>query len=178
MINSQQKVAQIAPVDNKQQCMLISPHGDKRTTEISDEKQADENLNDAALEDFAKDYGFNINSELSHELRIKLIRILYKRRQAFARSSSELKTYNKQDFEIKMQPNKPMFNRQYKHKPEHGRILQQHINHWKDQKIVQPSSNFSFNSCIFLVPKATLKDATDKGNIAHYRPVLDLRNLN
>ena len=77
-----------------------------------------------------------------------------------------------------MQSNKPMFNRQYKHKPEHGRILQQHINHWKDQKIVEPSKNFSFNSCIFLVPKSTLKEATDKDNIAHYRPVLDLRNLN
>jgi len=88
------------------------------------------------------DYRPGINSELTHELRIQLLCILYKRREAFARSFSESMTYNKQEFEIKMQNTKLMFNRQYKHKPEHGRILQQHINQWKAEKVVEPTHNF------------------------------------
>lgn len=50
IINSQQKVAQIAPFDNKQQCMLISQQGDEQTTEI---EQSVDNLDDEALECFA-----------------------------------------------------------------------------------------------------------------------------
>jgi hypothetical protein len=175
IIHAQQKIAQIEHFHNTQQCLLVSQHGNETSSES---QNVSEDLDEDSLETFAKEFAFNINSELPRDIRLKLIQILYKRREAFARSSSELKTYNKQEFEIKMQNTKPMFNRQFKHKPEHGRILQQHINQWKAQKIVEPSNNFSFNSCIFLVPKSTLQTAADKGNMSHYRPVLDLRDMN
>jgi len=56
--------------------------------------------------------------------------------------------------------------------------LQHHIDTWEKQGIVTASKYYNWNSPIFLVPRSTLRDATDKENPAHYRPVIDMRGCN
>jgi hypothetical protein len=179
VISPGQKIGQLRVLDTNQKCLLVS--SDKQTGDsfpISDEKQTFK-PNVKTLNEFAAEQKFNINPDLSPELRMQLLEVLYKRRQAFARSVSDLKAYNKQEFELKLKPNaKPAFQRQFRHKPEHAKILQHHVNEWEKQGIVTSSDDYDWNSPIFLVPKSTLRDATDKENPAHYRPVIDMRGVN
>ena len=104
--------------------------------------------------------------------------MLFKRKEAFATSIKDLKSYNKEQFEVKLKSSRPLIQRQFKHKPLHNRILQQLINEWKDADIVEESTNYFFRNPIFLVPKASLKGAKDPTNASHFRPVVDLRALN
>jgi hypothetical protein len=46
------------------------------------------------LNKFADEYQFNISIKLSTDLRLDLLRVLFKRKEAFARSLSDLKSYN------------------------------------------------------------------------------------
>ena len=184
IINQGQKVAQISNFNDQQQCMLVS-QGEQEPDRI--EKKTTR-LDERTLENFAQEYGFKINKEISEELRLDLLQILHNRKEAFARSVSDLSTYNKQEFEFEMTSTKPCWQRQFKHKPETARIIQHHVNAWKAQGIVEPSQSFLFNSCIFLVPKGQLQGNTkgkpnseanvDRTSPANWRPVVDLRAIN
>jgi hypothetical protein len=167
-----QKIAQIERFDETFRCMSISQ---KRTEDTSVEEEP---VDDTILESFAADYKFNINSQLPADVRRDLLTVLYKRREAFARSMADLKAYNKEEFEVKLNSTRPLWQKQYKHKPEHARILQQHIDEWERAGIVETSTNYSFSNPILLVAKSSLKGAADPLNARHYRVVCDLRRLN
>jgi hypothetical protein len=132
------------------------------------------------LEKFAADYAFNINPDLSQDLRLKLLNLFYNHKDAFARSFADLKKFNKREFEIRLTDNKPLFQKQYKVSEDHAKIIEQHITDWQKQGIVHESFDYFYNNPIFLVSKASLKDALphDRLNPKHYRSVLDLRALN
>ena len=90
----------------------------------------------------------------------------------------DLKVYNKQEFEIKLNTTRPIFQMQFKMSPEHSRILQKRIDDLKAKNILEDSETFWYNVPLFIVPKASLRDAKDKSDYRHYRPVADLRLLN
>jgi hypothetical protein len=71
-----------------------------------------------------------------------------------------------------------LFQKQFKHKPEHARILQHHIDEWEKHGFVVESKNYFYNNPIFLVAKSSLKGAQNPLDPSHYRPVLDMRSLN
>ena len=146
-----QKIGQIQEFTNDQNCMTISQNqnADSKTVE-SDE---DENLTEQQLNEFAEQYNFNINTELTEQVRFQLLRVLYRRRSAFARNLSELKIYNKELFEIKLKDTSPMIQKQFPLKEEHARILEEHISDWLKDDIIEPSKDYFHNNPIFLVAK-------------------------
>ena len=172
-----QKLAQVSVFDNSYRCMLVKDNQHSEDSGESDEVPVDEET----LDRFDKEYQFNINNELPRDLRVKLLRVLYRRRDAFARTLADLKSYNKEEFDIQLSSSKPLWQKQYQHKPEHARILQAHIDEWEKCGIVEPSTNYHFRNPIFLVAKGSLKEVKDPKealNPKHYRAVLDMRKLN
>jgi hypothetical protein len=174
VICANQKIAQAELFDDFERCLLIS----KNDGSQSDTNTQTPEVDDATLEQFANDYQFDINKDLSPELRKQLLRVLFRRKEAFAKSVKDLKSYNKEQFEVKLKSTRPLIQRQFKHKPLHNRILQQLIDEWKEADIVEESPNYFFRNPIFLVPKASLKGAKDPTDASHYRPVIDMRALN
>lgn len=105
------------------------------------------------LERFAEEYKFNVGAEIDKETRLKLLRLLYKRRQAFASSIKDLKKYNKGDFDIQLTDQKPVFTRQYRLTPEQNKVVQEHIDDWVQNGILEPSTDYRYNISYFLVKK-------------------------
>ena len=175
VICANQKIAQAEMFNDLSQCLLISDTPNGRQSVTADD---DPDVDEATLNAFASEYQFNINPTLRPDLRIRLLRILFKRKDAFARTIDDLKAYNKQQFEVHLQDRRPLIQRQFKQKPEHAKILQSILDSWEKCGIVEESTNYHFRNPIFLVPKSSLKTATDRLDVAHYRPVVDLRALN
>jgi hypothetical protein len=175
VICANQKIAHAETFDDYARCLTVSnkPELNART----DDEQTI-NVDEATLNSFANEYGCNINPKLSAELRLKLLRILFKRKEAFAKTVDDLKCYNKEQFEVHLKNSRPLIQRQFKHKPEHAIILQSIVDSWEKNGIVEPSTNYYFRNPIFLVPKSSLRGASDPLNQTHYRSVLDLRSLN
>ena len=167
-----QKMAQVVEFTNDQYCMAIS-ETKAEVVQIDDEK-----VSENQLENFAKQFCFNINPELEKEIRLQTLRVLYKRRQAFARNMSELKVYNKELFEIKLKDTSPLVQKQFPLKDDHAKILESHISDWLKNDIIEPSREYFYNNSIFLVAKSSLGGATNKLDPKHYRAVLDMRLLN
>jgi hypothetical protein len=147
-----EKIAKITPFDDTFHCMMVNQEPD--SSPISTVTDHERHVDDATLNKFADEYGFNINSQLAPDLRMKLLRVLYKRKDAFARSLADLQSCNSEEIEIKLKNTKPLFQRQFKHKPEHARILQHHIDEWEKHGFVVESKNYFYNNPIFLVAKA------------------------
>ena len=103
------------------------------------------------LEQFAEQYKFNIAKDLDEETRLEMLQLLYKRREAFAKSITDLKVYNKQSFDIELTDNKPVYVRQYQSSPEVKRVIQEHINSWVKNGILVETDNLDFNVPHFLV---------------------------
>ena len=99
-------------------------------------------MSEKELLEFDKEYNFQINKELPKDVKLQLLAVLHKRKKAFSRNSDEISFYNKEEVEIKLKKGfRPSFQRQFRHKPEHGKYLQEHINHWFKQGIVEPCFN-------------------------------------
>ena len=147
--------------------MLVSNGHQKHEPHTESTNKPKTIVDTETLNAFAAEQSFNINPDLTPDLQLQLLNLLYRRKEAFAKSVSDLKAYNKQEFELKLKPNaKPVFQRQFRHKPEHAKILQHHIDDWEKQGIVSSSDDYEWNSPIFLVPKSTLREASDKENPA------------
>ena len=167
-----QKMGQVQEFVNDQNCMSIS----QKSVDKTDIKEGD--VSEHKLEQFAKEYNFNINAELTNEVRLQTLKVLYKNKAAFARTISDLKVYNKELFEIKLKDTSPMIQKQFPLKEEHAKILDSHISDWLKDDIIEPSRSYFYNNPIFLVAKQSLKDATNKLDPKHFRPVLDCRGIN
>jgi hypothetical protein len=157
VICANQKIAQAEIFDESTRCLLVSQNSDSKSDAVEQTPDIDE----ATLERFASDYQFNINKDLPQELRLQLLRILFRRKEAFARSVKDLKSYNKEQYEVHLKSMRPLIQKQFKHKPLHNQILQTLIDEWKEAGIVEESTNYFFRNPIFLVPKASLKGAKD-----------------
>jgi Reverse transcriptase (RNA-dependent DNA polymerase)/gag-polyprotein putative aspartyl protease len=169
-----QKMCQIQEYSNDQKCMSITHNIESKIVKVDE----DENVTEQQLEEFANQFNFNLNPELTKDVRIQALRVLFRRKEAFARDISELKIYNKELFEIKLKDTSPMIQKQYPLKEEHARILEEHISDWLKDDIIEPSRDYFHSNPIFLVAKQSLHGATDKLDKKHYRPVLDMRCLN
>ena len=74
IIKADQKIAQIAPFDNSYHCLAVSEH--ENSNLMHENEQQEFQIDDATLHRFAAEYAFNINDQLSPELRLKLLRVL------------------------------------------------------------------------------------------------------
>ena len=132
------------------------------------------------LEEFAKDYAFNINPDLPPDIRIKVLTLFYYKKDAFARSLEDLKQFNRREFEFELNTDKPIATRQYKLSEDHAKILDYHLTQWEKQGVLEESFDYRYNNAVFIVPKASLHSAepNDRLNPRHWRAVADLRKLN
>ena len=99
-----QKVGLIQHFPADTQCYAITQNKDEKAKEQNDETVK----TPAELEEFADQYKFNIAKDIDAETRVELLQLLYKRRNAFARSINELGEYNKQRFDIELMDDKPV----------------------------------------------------------------------
>jgi hypothetical protein len=113
VICANQKIAQAEIFDESTRCLLVSQNNDSKSDAVEQTPDIDE----VTLERFASEYQFNINKDLPQELRLQLLRILFRRKEAFARSVKDLKSYNKEQYEVHLKSMRPLIQKQFKHKP-------------------------------------------------------------
>ena len=167
-----QRIGQLEFFD-RNMCLAVS------NLQVNDKEEDAEILSEEGLLEFEKEFNFQINQEMSREIKLKLLAVLYKRKKAFSRNPDEISCYNKEEFEIKLKKGaKPSFQRQFRHKPEHAKFLQQHIDLWERTKIIDPCYTYEWNNAVFLVPKASLRNKTEGINFLDFRPCLDQRGSN
>jgi hypothetical protein len=90
-----QKIGQLETFD-KNFCLAVS-----NMQECNEVEQVS-TMSEEALLEFEKEYKFQINKELTKEIKLKLLAVLYKRKKAFSRNTDEISCYNKEEFEIKL----------------------------------------------------------------------------
>jgi hypothetical protein len=168
-----QKLGKIESFGGEQECLLI-----KESEAAQGAEQQPEEISEEDLNKFAADYRLNIGPQLAADTRLKLLRLLYQKRAALARSIDDLKVCKGRQFDLKLKTDKPVYQKQYRHDAFKARILQQHIDEYARKGIIEKSDDYAFNVPMFLVPKQSLKTATDPLDMKHYRPVVDLRRLN
>ena len=95
VISPVQKLGQLQLLDQKQKCLLVSIDHQKHEPHTDSAKRQKTNADTKTLNAFAAEQNFNINPDLSPDLRLQLLNILYRRKEAFAKSVSDLKAYNK-----------------------------------------------------------------------------------
>jgi hypothetical protein len=122
----------------------------------------------AQLEEFANEYGFRINSELTSAQRFELLCVLYKYRACFARNLQEMRRYKNYELEVHLKDTRPAFQRQYR--LSHSDALECHrqINEMAECEIISPSQNSKYQPAMFTVRKSN----------GRRRAVLDLRSVN
>jgi transposase InsO family protein len=168
-----QKLGKVELFGGDQDCLLI-----KESKAAQGPEQLPDEVSEKDLNQFAAEYRLNIGQQLAADTRLKLLRLLYQKRAALARSIDDLKVCKGRQFELKLKSDKPVYQRQYRQDAFKARILQQHIDEYARKGIIERSEDFDFNVPWFLVPKQSLKTATDPLDMKHYRPVADLRRVN
>jgi hypothetical protein len=170
VICKRQKLGKIELFGGEQDCLLI-----KESKAAQGPEERPEGVSEKDLNQFAAEYRLNLGQQLAADTRLKLLRLLYQKRAALARSIEDLKVCKGRQFELKLKSDKPVYQRQYRHDAFKARILQQHIDEYARKGIIERSEDYAFNVPFFLVPKQSLKNPLD---MKHYRPVADLRRVN
>ena len=111
------------------------------------------------MEDFAKQYTFNINPDLPADIRKKVLTLFYHKKEAVARSIEDLKQFHRREFEFELINPKPIATRQYKLSEDHAKIMDFHLDQWEKQGIIEESFAYQHNSPSFSVPKSSLHSA-------------------
>ena len=189
ILNFQNRTITICPdevlglIENfdKKHCFLID------TQKV---KTAHDPISESKLLEFNDKMKFNINPALPHETKIKLLTILYNRREAFVTPDSPLGYYKGGEVDIELKENfKPAYKKPFPHKFEHRKIIQEQIEKWKSENVIEPSSEYAWSAPIFLIAKPSLqqflnqtKDSPhgkcDKPSSEHFRLLVDLRSCN
>ena len=77
------------------------------------------------LENFAKDYGFQVNSKLSADERIQMLQLLYRYRDVFARTIADIKRCPNYELSITLKPGaRPYYQRQHPLSPSNAQECQ------------------------------------------------------
>ena len=159
------KIATVNNINFQKQCEpFVMPSLETEMT--TDELQV--KLTPQQLDDFAADYGFRVNPELTQTQRVELLTLLYKYRACFARNMRELRRFKNYELELTLKDKKPSFRRQYKLSQEDAQECHRQIQEMEQCKIVEKSQNSNYQSAMFTVRKAS----------GQKRAVLDLRAIN
>ena len=139
--------------------------------DCDDTNDSTSTVSKADLEQFATEYGFTINPDLTASERTELLTVLYKYRSVFALSLSDLKRCPNYELKLNLKPNSRMFyKRQYKLSLEDTEECHRQIKDLQASGLIEKSKNSMTNIAIFLVAKG--HGSTER------RLVLDLRPLN
>ena len=120
------------------------------------------------LENFCKDYAFDLNPDLNRTQRLQLLQLLYNYKDVFARDIKDIKPCKNYQMDIELLSNRKMFRRQYRLHPSDSEEAERQINDMLQASVIEPSESADYNSPIFLVAKKN----------GSKRLVIDLRGLN
>ena len=157
------KVAVVSAINVLRQC---TPW--KQPSKLPNAEQDEVSV--VSLEQFATEYGFGINPDLTSDQRIELLRLLYKYRTVFARDISEIKQYPHYSLKLRLRPDaKPFYRRQFRLSEADTLEAHNQIQQLSAKRLIEPSNESMYNSPIFLV---------DRPNGRQRRLIVDLRQAN
>jgi len=142
------KIAYVNNINVSRDCLPFKTPPQHNETDSSDAKP---NISLPQLEQFAAEYGFKINSDLSKSQRLDLLTLLYKYKTCFARTLQETRRYQNYELELTLTDNKPSFRRQYKLSQADAQECHRQIDQMKECNIIEPSQNSAYNSAMFTV---------------------------
>lgn len=161
------KIATVTNVDFKRDCTpfkLPSPALNNNVPCSASSSQ----ISVDQLEQFAIDFGFTINSDLSRSQRTELLTLLYKYKTCFARSLKEVRQFKNYELELPLKDTTPSFKRQFKLSQADMSECHRQITEMKDCGLIEATTNSKYQSPVFVVNKAGGKK----------RVVVDLRSAN
>ena len=162
------KGTKIATVNNINVQRDCEPFKSPSLNTNSDSGKSGINLSPQQLEDFATDYGFRINPDLTPSQRLELLTLLHQYKSCFARNMHEMRRYQNYELELSLTDTKPSFRRQYKLSQDDAHECHRQINEMTECGIIEPTQNSMYQSAIFTVRKSS----------GQKRAVLDLRAVN
>ena len=158
------RIAKIQSLATLASCSLVND----KTQELSSPRVPLHSQTPEQLEDFATDYNFDINSDLTSEQRLELLQLLHDYKSAFARDLSELRRYPYYEHDVELMANKRVYKRNFRFSPQDAQTIEEQIRQMLEIGVIEKSDSHEFNSPVFLVSK--------KGG--ERRLVVDLRQLN
>ena len=172
VLRKNQQIATVSTLNVKTQCRAInlSPPASSNSSASNNVQGAPKNNAPSPeyLEQFAREYGFKISTELTAEQRMQLLTLLHKYKRTFARTFADIRGYKGEQLDIKTKPHRPFYTRQFK-MTEPDRIeAQRQIDELKQHGLVEKSQSSLFNSPIFMVAKSNNQR----------RLICDLRRVN
>ena len=158
MVRKNQRVAVVSTINTCTQCSVVN------LSQQLTNSNANNNIHDASekhsapsrqcLEQFARDYGFNISADLTDTQRQTLLTLLYKYKHTFARSFADIKGYKGAQLELQTKPHRPFNARQFKMNETDRIEAQRQIDELKAYGLVEPATSGLYSSPIFMVAKA------------------------
>lgn len=120
------------------------------------------------LDDFHKDYGFQISSSLDEDQRYEVLETLFRFKHVFARDVTEIKACNGPPLKINLHTDRKMVKRQFKlNETDKEEVLRQ-VKQMQDADVIERADSPWYNSPAFLVSKKS----------GQKRLVIDLRGIN
>jgi len=161
------KIATVSRINVNKMCEPL--HVNNKNSSITSKLVlAELNISNEQLEEFATDYGFQINPDLEVTQRQELLCLLYKYRSCFARNLKEMRRYINYELELTLKGNKPSYQRQYKLSSEDALECHRQITEMAECGIIEPAKNSKYQSAMFTVRKSN----------GTKRCVVDMRNVN
>ena len=160
--NRMQNNEQSNVTTNKQTAQTSSKH-DKYISNIN----ANEDTSNKPLE-------FDINSNLTHEQKIKLNNLLNKYRDVFSKHSHDLGEFTGGEFKIELKPDaKPVKNLPHRASPRQRQMIDEEVDKLLKAGIIEPCLA-DYSSPVLLVPKGI----DERGRPKEHRLVIDYRQVN
>jgi hypothetical protein len=162
------KETKVATVQNINVNTSCEPFKMPSTQAKTDLLQSENKLTRQELNQFASEYGFKINPDLTESQRFEILHLLHRYRNCFARNLKEIRRFKNYELELTLKDKRPSCRRQYKLSHEDAFECHRQINEVSECGIIEPSQNSMYQSAIFIVRKANCQK----------RAVLDLRPIN
>ena len=162
------KIATVNSIDVAKTCETFSPQQAETSRSETKVGLNESKISAEQLEEFATDYGFQINPDLEADQRRELLILLYTYRSCFARNLKELRRYKNYELELTVKDSKPCYQRQYKLSQQDALECHKQITEMADCGIIEPSTTSKYQSAMFTVRKSS----------GARRAVLDLRVIN
>ena len=126
------------------------------------------NVSRTVLDDFHKEYGFQLCPDLDEHKRYQVLEMLYRYKSVFARDMTEIKQCKGEPLKLELHTNRKMFKRQYRQSEPDKEEMGRQIKQMEDSGIIERSSSPYYKSPTYLVRKKNGKQ----------RMVIDLRGIN
>ena len=157
------KLAKIETLDN-----VASIDEYKEAETITPKQKMDRKLTKTELDDFYKEYGFQICPSLEEDQRHETLVLLHQYKHVFARDVTEIKACNGPPLKIELHTHRKMVKRQFKLNDADKEVVLRQIRQLEKADVIERADSPYYNAPCFLVNKKN----------GQKRLVIDLRGIN